>query len=253
MNWGLTFWTLVLLVSLWWLVRQVHERLQELFYLLAGDAAIAIYLFQILLLPGVVLHEFSHYLTARLLRVRVRRVSLRPKVEGGKIQMGAVVMDRPDFFRGVLIGLAPLIVGSVAVVLIGQHVFDVGSVIEAAKASDFRVMMEAVRAAFAVNDAWIWFYLIFAISTAMLPSESDRESVWPMAVFVTVITILVVLAGWGPALMSSLATPVEAALSLLVVGFGVTLFVDAVFAVVIWVIRGSISHFTGRRFEKRAQ
>lgn len=253
MDWRLVVWTLLLLIALWWLVRQIHEGLQELFYLLTGDKAIAIYLFQILLLPGVVLHEFSHYLTARLLGVRVRKVSLRPEVQGGKIQMGAAVMDKPDFVRAVLIGLAPLIVGSTAVVLIGYHVFDVSNVIEAARANDFRVLMDAVEAAFAVNDAWIWLFLIFAISTAMLPSESDREALWPMVIFIAAIAVLVVLAGWGPALISSLVEPVATALSLLVVAFGITLFVDGISAAIIWLLRGLVSYFTGRRVEKRTR
>ena len=250
MDWGLVFWTLVFLISLWWLVRQIHEGLQELMYLLAGDKTIAIYLFQILLLPGVVLHEFSHYLTARLLGVRVRKLSLRPKVQGGKIQMGAVAMDRPDFVRGVLIGMAPLIVGSIAVVLVGNHVFDVNKVVDAAKMSDLSAITDGVQAAFAVNDAWTWLYLIFAISTAMLPSESDREALWPMAIFVAAIAVMVFLAGWGPALIASLAEPMAAALSLLVVAFGFTLFVDALFAGIIWVLKVLVSTVTGRHLEK---
>jgi hypothetical protein len=133
--------------------------------------------------------------------------------------MGAVAMDRPDFVRGVLIGMAPLIVGSIAVVLVGNHVFDVNKVVDAAKTSDLSAITDGVQAAFAVNDAWIWLYLIFAISTAMLPSESDREALWPMAIFVAAIAVMVLLAGWGPALIASLAEPVAAALSLLVVAF----------------------------------
>jgi hypothetical protein len=253
MDWALVFWTLILLVSLWRLVRHVHEGLQELMFLLTGDKAIAIYLFQILLLPGVVLHEFSHYLTARLTGVRVRKLSLRPKVQGGKIQMGAVAMDRPDFVRGVLIGMAPLIVGSIAVLLIGNHVFDMNGAVEAAQSSNLNAIANGIQAAFAVNDAWIWLYFIFAISTAMMPSESDREALWPMAVFVAIIASIVFLAGWGPALMASLAEPVAAALSVLVVAFGFTLFVDAIFAAVIWMSKLLVSAVTGRRLEKRAR
>ena len=91
---------MALLVPLVWVVRQVHEGLQELFFLLTEHPTVAAYLFQILLLPGVLLHELSHLVVAKLLGVRVRRVSLQPKVRGKKIQMGAVTMDRPDFLRG---------------------------------------------------------------------------------------------------------------------------------------------------------
>ncbi len=250
MDWGLFIWTMLLLIPLLWIVRQVHEGLQELFFLLTGHRAVAIYLFQILLLPGVFLHELSHYIAAKTLRVRVRQVSLQPQVQGEKIQMGAVVMDRPDFVRGLVIGIAPMIVGSAAVVLVGQQVFDVGTVIEAAKANDSRGLIDAIRAAFRVNDAWIWFYLIFAVSNAMLPSESDREAFWPMVAFVSAIVAIVAVAGWGPALVSSLNEPVETALSLLLIAFGITLFVDVIFVALIRLLKRLVSHFTGRRVEK---
>lgn len=252
MDWTLIFWTLLLLIPLLWLVRQVHHGLQELFFLLTAHKTVAIYLFQILLLPGVILHEFSHYLTARLLGVRVRKVSLQPVVQSDKIQMGAVVIDRADFIRGLLIGLAPLVLGSIAVVLIGQQVFDVSKVIDAARAGDSRGLIEAIRTAFGVNDAWIWLYLIFAISNAMLPSESDRESLWPVVAFITLIAIVAAVAGWGADLISSLAAPAETALSLLLVAFGITLFVDALFFGVITLLKESISLLTGRRLEKES-
>jgi hypothetical protein len=252
MDWGLAFWTVLLLGPLLWFTRQVHQGLHGLAWLLTGHEIVAVYLYQILLLPGVALHEFSHYLAASLLGVRIRKVSLRPDVQGAKIQMGAVVMDKPDFIRGLLIGLAPLVLGSAVVVLIGQHIFDVGAVIEAARQNDSHGMIEAIQAAFGVNDAWIWFYLIFAISNAMLPSESDRESLWPMVVFIVFIVGVIALAGWGPDLISRLAEPMETALSLLLAAFGITLFVDVIFVGVISLLRVLISLVTGRRLEKKA-
>ena len=93
MNLGLIFWTLLLLGPLLWLARRAHEGTQELVLLLTGHKMLAVYLHQILLFPGVALHEFSHFLAASLLGVRVREVSLRPDLQGEKVQMGAVVIE----------------------------------------------------------------------------------------------------------------------------------------------------------------
>ena len=246
------FGTVLLLGPLLWFVRRVHEGLQELAFLLTGHRLVTVYLYQILLLPGVALHEFSHYLAASLLGVRVHNVSLRPYVQGDKIQMGAVVTEKPDFVRGLFVGLAPLVLGSIVVVLIGQHVFDVGAVIQAARDGDSGGMIEAVWGAFGVHDAWIWLYLIFAISNAMLPSASDRESLWPMLVFVALIVGIIVLAGRGPDLVSRLAEPVEKALSLLLVAFGITLFVDAIFVGALTLLTGAVGLLTGRKLEKES-
>jgi hypothetical protein len=250
MDWNLIAWTAISSILLAWLVRLVHIGLQELFLLLTGDSSIAVYLFQILLLPGVALHELSHYLTAKLLGVRVRSISLKPKVSNGKVQMGAVSMSKPDFVRGVLIGMAPLLSGTAAILLIGYHVFDVNAVMEAAQNGGIAGVAAAVRSVFEVNDAWIWLYLLFAFGNAMLPSESDRESVWPMVALLTVIVAIAALAGFGPALFPGLAKALEASLSVIVVAFCITLCVDAIFATIIWLLRGVVAYVSGRRLDK---
>jgi hypothetical protein len=103
-----------------------------------------------------------------------------------------------------------------------------------------------------VHDAWIWLYLLFAISNAMLPSESDRASLWPMLTFFGVVAAVAFLAGWGPALISSLSDPVETALGILLIAFGITLFVDVVFFAVILVLQLLVTVLTGRRLEGQA-
>jgi hypothetical protein len=252
MNLDLVFLTLALLLPLLWFVRQVHAGLQELFYLLTEHKVLAVYLFQVLLLPGVVLHEMSHYVAALVLRVRVRKLSFQPQVRGDRIQMGAIVMDEPDFLRGLLIGFAPLFLGSLVVVLIGQHVFDVDQVVAAATANDLKSVVNAVRDVFRVNDAWIWLYVVFAVSNAMLPSESDRASLWPMLIFFGVVAAVAFLAGWGPALISGLSDPVEAALGILLIAFAITLFVDVLFFALIIALQLLITLLTGRRLERQA-
>ena len=252
MNWNLIVWTAVSSTLLVWLVRLVHIGLQELFLLLTGDASIAVYLFQILMLPGVALHELSHYLAAKLLGIRVRSVSLKPKVSNGKVQMGAVSMNKPDFVRGVLIGMAPLLSGTAAILFIGYHVFDVNTVIDAIRSGDLGAAVVSVRSALAVNDAWIWLYLLFAVGNAMLPSESDRESVWPMAALLAGIVAIAVAVGMGPTVFEQTARALEAALSVIVVAFSITLAVDAVFATVIWALRGAVTYVSGRRLDRAA-
>jgi hypothetical protein len=252
MDWEPVIWTLLLLGPLLWLVREAHQQLQELFFLVTGHQAMTIYLFQVLLLPGVILHEVSHYLVAKLLGVRVRKISLRPDIKGQKVQMGAVVMDRPDFIRGLLIGLAPMVLGTAMIVLIGRHVFEVERVIAAARESQGQEMIQAVRAAFEVQDAWIWFYLLFAISNAMLPSEADREGLRPTMILVTLVLGLVILTGYGPDLLSRLAAPLEMIFGLLLAAFGMTLFVDLIFVGIIILLKIVISLLTGRRVERTA-
>jgi hypothetical protein len=254
MDWGLVFWTILSLGPLLWLVRQVHQGLQALFLLMTGHVTLSLYLYQILLIPGVALHELSHYVFAKLLGVRVRSFSLRPSIQGENIQMGAVTVDRSDFIRGLLIGMAPLITGSAVVVLIGQHIFEVSTVIEAAQYSeaDPGAIWDAIQTALKVNDAGIWLYLIFAVSNAMLPSKADRQGLWPVVIFGGLIVLIAFLAGRGLELLSQLAGPVEQALSLLLIAFGITIVIDAIFLAVISLMRAMVSFLTGRTLEQRA-
>jgi hypothetical protein len=137
-------------------------------------------------------------------------------------------------------------------VLIGNHVFDVNTIIEAANGSGVAGVAEAVQSVFEVNDAWIWLYLLFAFGNAMLPSESDREALLPMVVFLAAIVFVAVLAGLGPELFSGLAKALEIALGVVLVAFSITVFVDAVFAAIIWLLRGIVTFVSGRRLDRAA-
>jgi hypothetical protein len=143
-----------------------------------------------------------------------------------------------------------LVLGSTVIVLIGNSVFEVSAVIQATDANGMKGMFEAIRAAFGVNDAWIWLYAIFAISNAMLPSESDRESLWPVAIFVALIGAITIFAGLGPTLLSGLAIALEKASGVLVIAFSITLFVDVIFVAIIWLLRAAASYLTGRRLDR---
>ena len=63
--------------------------------------------------PGVALHELSHALMARLLGVQTANLTMVPRRQAdGHVRLGSVQVERVDVIRGSLIGLAPLLVGS---------------------------------------------------------------------------------------------------------------------------------------------
>ncbi len=240
-------WFVATLIPLLVLVRWVHRHLIELTFLLTDHKESTIYIYAILLLPGVALHELSHYVAARFLGVRVYEVSLRPTVRRNRsVRLGFVRMRRPDALRGLLIGLAPLVVGSLVVVLIGQQVFDLGVAVEAARSGEPAEIWAFIKAAFDVPDAWIWFYLIFAISNAMLPSPADREGLWAVVAFVGLALALAIGADWGPDLLAHLVEPTNSALTLLTAAFAVTLFVDAIFLAIFLALKWLVGHLFGR-------
>jgi len=126
-GWSVLFWLIVTFLLLHPLNRWISSHVQGVAFLLTGSQSVAMWLFWVLFLPGTLLHEFSHWLVAVLLRVKTSKFSLWPKVKrGGQLQLGSVQVDVADPFRHSLIGLAPLIFGSLAVLIIGQGRLDLG-------------------------------------------------------------------------------------------------------------------------------
>jgi len=94
---GPLIWFIATLVPLLVLVRWVHQHLLELTFLLTAHKESTIYIYAVLLLPGVALHELSHYIAAIFLGVRVYQVSLRPTVRRDRsVRLGFVRMRQPD-------------------------------------------------------------------------------------------------------------------------------------------------------------
>lgn len=64
-----------------------------------------------LLLPGIFLHEFSHILSAELLRVPTGELKLKPEFKDDHLTLGSAQIAQTDPFRLTLIGTAPFIAG----------------------------------------------------------------------------------------------------------------------------------------------
>jgi hypothetical protein len=105
-------WFLLSLVPLVFLQRLLHREIQAVFLITTRHPALTVGLFSMIFFPGVLLHELSHFLVARLLGVRTGGFSLLPQVlPDGRLILGYVETARTDVVRDSLIGAAPLIAG----------------------------------------------------------------------------------------------------------------------------------------------
>ena len=240
---------LTVLGLLLWADRWLHRHLQGVILLLTGDEEIALWLYAAILLPGVILHELSHAFVAKVVGVRIGRISILPKRRGARIRLGFVPIQETDFFRASLIGGAPLLAGSIAVIAIGHLVFSTPELIAALSAGDWRAGIEALVAVFQASDVWIWIYLVFAISNTMLPSRSDIHA-WPYVGFVAlVIAVIVVLLGGSALLVDGVGSFLTTALRWLVLLGASTLLVDLPIFAAIFLLQKVVEHFKGIRVE----
>jgi hypothetical protein len=187
------------LLLLIFIQRLLQKEIQIILLLLTGKPALAIGIFSILLLPGVFIHEFSHLLMALILRVPIRKFSLIPEMgKNGKIRLGFVQTAKTDLIRDSLIGLAPFISGLILLALIATSQLGIIPIISDLlnDRTNINIFME-IQNIFLVQDFGLWFYLAFAISTTMVPSESDRQS-WKIIILVLALLFgLFLVAGLG--------------------------------------------------------
>ena len=85
-------------------------------------------------------------------------------------------------------------------------------------------------------DLWLWIYLVFAIGNAMLPSAADRQP-WGIALlFVAFAGAIFYFSGLFDAYSTSFGRLVRNGTSQLAYAFIVTVLVDIVFAVLLFLI-----------------
>ena len=236
------------------LERVVHRTLQTIALVGSGHAEPATLLYAIPLFPGVALHELSHAVMAVLLGVKVRGFSLMPKRQTYGIRLGFVEILRTDPVRASLIGAAPLLFGTVALLLIGVNVFDAGTLVNAIATGNAAVFVRQLVATIQAPDSLPWFYLVFAIANSMMPSPSDTKA-WPPVVGASVGALAVVLVALGylggTAVLEQVSRSGRYILEWLATAFAITAFINVLVIALLWLLSRLLQAMTGRRVEYR--
>jgi hypothetical protein len=236
MVWLPVVWLLAVFLLLLALRRWIEAHLQGLAFLIGGHPTVAIWLFFLVFLPGTLIHELSHWLAAKLLWVPTGRIVIWPRVQPGRsLWLGTVQVGRTDPLRGSLIGLAPLLAGSLVVVLIGAHLqLDaLGGLIAGAY---WQAAGQALLRTSGLPDFWLWAYLLFAVANRMLPSPSDRHAWKPVLIFLAGVAGVMLISGWTPRLDENVRHVVERVVAFLLYAFSLSVLIDLLTAVLIAVL-----------------
>ncbi len=245
-DWTAVAWLVVLFVPLLLLKRWLNRHMQGLGLLLTKDPQKAVLLQYLALLPGIVLHEVSHFVAAELVGVQTKGFSLRPKAaRGGNVRLGAVMVRQSDPVRESWIGLAPLLSGTATILLLARWRLGIGPL----PSLQPEAFVQNLFAYLQAPDAWLWLYLIFAISNAMLPSESDRQQWGPMLVFLGLVSILVYFLGLVHQVPAQLKGYALTAVGYLAYAFGLAIGVDVLFAGIIFLAEKLGERLLQRRVE----
>jgi len=226
-SWLPLAWLILSLALLLILERWLNRHLQGFLLLVTGNPDWVMYVNFLLLLPGILLHEFSHWLAAQLLGVHSGGIILFPKKRGARqIHYGSVQIGPADPLRHSLIGLAPLLAGSTAVLLCARYGLQLAPLSSPASWDELLAHLGA-------PDAPLWLYLIFAISNAMLPSKSDRQPWGPVMLFSAAIALLLLVTGVAAQIPPEITRGVLHGVSYLAYAFSLTVVVDLLAALLI--------------------
>jgi len=239
-------WFVFVLVPLILLQRLLHREIQAVFLILTRDTRLTMGIFSMLFLPGVFLHEFSHFGMAKILGVRTGRFSLFPQsLPDGRLQLGYVETARSDVGRDSLIGAAPLIVGTLFVAYVAIYHLQMRVLWDAFRNGQFDLFWLGLRTLPQTQDFYLWFYLAFAVSSTMMPSESDRHAWLELLISIAVLFGIALLVGAGPWMLSNVAPRLSLFLSSVAVIFGLSALVHILLILPTALIHKLLARATG--------
>ncbi len=233
-----------MLVPLVILQRLLHREIQAVLLLTTRNSQLTIALFSILFFPGVFIHELSHYLMAKILRVRTRGLSLIPHTRAdGRLQMGYVETEATDIVRDSLIGLAPLIAGSLFVAYAGINRLHLHTLWDVLRNGQIDLFWMGLGLLPTVKDFYLWFYFTFAVSSTMMPSDSDRLSWLPLGLWTAGLLALAAFAGAGAWMLANITPFADNFLNSVALLFGLSNAVHVVLVVPFFLVHRILVYF----------
>jgi hypothetical protein len=232
------------------LQRWLHQHIQGFALVMTGNSGCALRLLFYLLLPGVILHEASHYIVAKLLLVRTGKVEIGlGNLHGKRVTFGSVHIEHTDPLRESLIGVAPFLFGVGAIWFIAAWGFDVWP----QSGATWELMFRRVWQYADDWTTWLDLYLIFAVSTAMIPSESDRAPWGPVLAVFGVIVMALFVMGWTPNIPPAVMTLARQGLDALTFALGLAVIINSAIALMLWIVEMTLGQLSGKRVEYRVR
>ncbi|OGH19525.1 MAG: hypothetical protein A3F31_01305 [Candidatus Levybacteria bacterium RIFCSPHIGHO2_12_FULL_38_12] len=202
------------LLVLFFVSQKLTKSLSQFLFSLTKNQRLTINLLSILFLPGVIVHELSHFIMARILFVYTGEIEFFPSIrhqsrhselaseshgilnqvkddrksvrsDTVEIKLGSVTIAKTDPVRRLLIGIAPLLVGIAILLYILSLIINNTLMIYIIKVSWFMQIGEWV----------LVFYVISNISCTMFSSKKDMEGSAIIVVIVILLLLFLYVAG----------------------------------------------------------
>ncbi len=230
--------TLVLFIALLGARNVISFNLQRLI----NNRHLSLVAYSLIFLPGVIIHEMSHFLTAAVLGVPTGKISFFPEEisQEGNQRLGSVQIGKTGIVRSSLIGLAPLIFGSLTIIAIAYWQFpDLFQSLITHQGALSEILAQGKQIiAQPVNIFFI--YIIFAISNTMFISPSDRKSLPALFILFALLSLVAIGIGIAPQIARFLYLPLLTSLNLLSAAFFLSLIIDVILLLPIIALRHAL-------------
>lgn len=177
------------------LSRQISLRIQTIMLHLTHSPDMAMVTVFLLFLPGIVAHELSHWVVAKLLGLKPSRFRVWPQRQGNYIGLGSVSIHSGGIALDSLVGLAPLMTGTLVVAWIGYQVFASNQLLTVVTQGQWPRVATVFLQAIGARDGALWAYLVFAVANSMMPSSSDRQPVLPLLLYLAFVALIYFVVG----------------------------------------------------------
>lgn len=231
-----------------YLQRAFHRIFQSILLIITRDQTVTVSIFALLFLPGVMVHELSHFFMAKILRVRTGKISLIPKVlDEKRVQLGYVEIYPTDLIRDSLIGLAPFMSGIGLIYFLSSQFLNLTQFSPADLTGIWYNIIPFTQTLAKANDVLLWIYLLFTISTTMMPSESDRGAWTPLVVLISGAIGVAFAFGFGDWMARIFETPLTLSVQFITFNILISLFFHLFATAILQIVRVfliKILHYT---------
>ena len=232
-----------------WLENWLHQHIFKVGWLVTKNFQTTTILYYTFFLPGVVLYEFVYWLAAGVLNVRAERAIAWPEAqELGELRLNFVKLSRKaSVIKVVIISLAPLPMGLAVVWFIAHNILDVNGVLQTMSSGRLEHIADGIGQLTSASDFWLWAYILFAVSNAMMPDFSVLMGWgrWVTGALV-LITIPILMLGLGEEVIGTTLTgPVANGLNALSGIFIIIIAFDLLGVAILGTLEAIIERITG--------
>ena len=183
---------------------------------------------------------------AKFLFVPTGRFSFIPEsMPNGRLRLGYVEVSKTDILRDSIIGTAPLIAGGLFISYAARVQLDLLPLWDAFRQADFSTFWLGLLTLPSRPDFPLWFYLTFAVSSTMLPSESDRNAWLPLGGMIVLSIAVAAFAGAGVWMLNHLAPPLNIFFRSIASIFGLSAAVHGLLVLPLLLIHKLLTRITG--------